>query len=270
MSNMLLVSALLSDVATLSGSAVAAGLPLENLQRAAIGAPARFLTPDGCYVVADMGAALPVDFLGLLGHNASFEGTVRIRAATLEANLESAPDYDSGDLRLRANVVDPTYDDSGSLPTNHFMLHLPAAVTYQYWRFDMLDEDMEYLDVGRLYIGKAFEPETNMSYGLQEGFIDPSTSARTASGRVVPNKRPVYRYADFELSFASEDEMFGVAFDLDRLCGTTRDVLFVQDYANKNLLQKRTIYGNMRSLSPVINTSFRNFGKRYRVEEIIA
>jgi len=271
MANMFLASALISDAATLLDSSAAAGsLPIKNLQRRAIGAVTRFLTPSGCYVVADIGAAQSVDFIGLLGHNASNSGSVVVTAADALEDLEDTPDYDSGSLRLRSNIVAPAFEDVGSLVRNHFMLRLPSAVSYRYWRIEMEDTAIPYLDVGRLYISKAFEPETNMSYGLQEGVIDPSTVARTVSGRVVPNTRPVYRYADFQLSFATEDEMFGAAYDLDTLCGTTKDVFFVQDYANKNLLQKRSLYGNMRSLSPVINTSFQRFEKRYRIEEMVA
>lgn len=262
MTNMLLATALLSDKALLSSSSsVAAQLPLTNLKRMAIGAPTRFLTPDSCHVLVDMGVPTEVNFLALLGHNATAAGQCQVRGASSVENLDSSPLYDSGLLSLAEGQL---------LEKNHFMIYLEEPVTARYWQFDFADDSVPYIDVGRLYVGKAFEPETNMSYGLQEGFIDPSTLARTVSGRVIPNERPRYRYADFQLSFGTEQEMFTTAFNLDLLCGMTKDVLFVQDYSNKSLLQKRTIYGNMRSLSPIINTSFQRYEKRYRVEEIIA
>lgn len=270
MANMILATPVISDAALLSSSAMAGSLPLENLKKQAVGRVARFTSPDSAFIVIDLGnSPSAVDLIALIGHNASAAGEARVRAADAEALLTSAPSYDSGALRLRSNIVAPAYADVGSLARNHFILKLAVQQIRRYWRIDMTDTSISYLDVGRLYLSKVFQPSTNMDYGIKEGFIDPSTIQRTVSGRVIPNERTKYRYTELTLSFGSEAEMFGSAFDIEQARGSTRDVLLVIDNDNKPLLQKRSIYGLMATLNPVVNSYIGLFEKTYRIEEII-
>lgn len=266
MANMMLASPVIGDAAVITGSATSAQLPLQNLKRMAIGAVTRFLSPAGAYIKADLGSARSIDLVALLGHNATVTGEVRVRAAHDEGNLVDYPDYDSGPLRMRSNIVAPDYVDVGSLARNHFILHLPVAESYRWWRIDIADSG-QYLDIGRLYLSKAFQPEVNMDYGEQFGLVDPSTIHRARSGRVIPNEQKKYRFQEFTLSFASEAEMYGDSFDIESERGSTRDVLFIYDYDNKPLLQKRSIYGRML-MYPTINPHWRLFEKTYRIEEI--
>ncbi|AEP08883.1 hypothetical protein MICA_546 [Micavibrio aeruginosavorus ARL-13] len=274
---MLLATPVLSDAATLSASTYPASLPVGNLKRMPIGEVCRFIDPENAFIQIDLGTEKAVNLIALLGHNGSSRGYARVRAADVEADLLADPDYDSGNLPLRSHQsgYDETWasgvDDEqyGALDTNHFILHLDTAQNYRYWRIDMVDTEISYLDVGRLYMAKAFQPVTNMDYGVADGFIDPSTIARMVSGKNIANERPKYRFCELKLSFASEQEMYDIAFEIDRLRGTTRDVLFINDPSKKDTLQKRTIYGLMKGLAPIVNANFQLFEKSYRIEEII-
>lgn len=134
----------------------------------------------------------------------------------------------------------------------------------------MTDPVAVYLDIGRIYLSNAFQPAINIDYGLQEGVIDPSNVNRTGSSRVIINKKKKRRYTEFTMSFGSEDEMFGAAYDIDHICGISRDIFVVNNYDNKPLLQKRSIYGYMTALNPVVNSYYKLFEKSYRIEEIVA
>jgi hypothetical protein len=276
MSNILLATPILSDAASLTASTSPASLPVGNLQRTPIGEVWRSLDPENAYILADLGAAKEINLIALLGHNGSSRGYVRVRAAADIADVESDPDYDSGSLPLRSHQsgYDGTWASSvgdeeyGALETNHFILFLDSAETYRYWHIEIIDTEIEFLDVGRLYISKAFQPATNMDYGVQDGFTDPSQTVRTKSGKVIGNERPKYRWTEFKLSFGSKSEMYDHAFEIDRLRGSTRDVLFINDPSDKDMLQKRSLYGLVR-LSPIVNEYFKCFEKTYRIEEII-
>lgn len=268
MSNMLLAMPVSCDSAVLKSSSTAGGLPASNLKTSPIGQVARFLTPAACFVQTAI--SCPVDLIAILGHNGSTTGQARVRAADSVDDILTSPDYDSGALPLRSNQPDFTGSNTaGAMDTNHFILHLGAPLTHNYWRIDISDASLPYFDAGRLYISKAWQPETNMDYGIAHGFVDPSKTERTVSGRQVPLVRPAYRYAEFQLSFGSEQEMFDNAFEIDRLRGTTKDVLFINDPDNISMIQKRTIYGTMQGLPPIINAQFRLYEKSYRIEEII-
>lgn len=279
MENMVLATPLLSDAATLSGSTSPAGLPVTNLQLMSISNVWRALDPENAYVVIDLGSAKEINLVALLGHNGSSRGTARVRAAATEADLTADPAYDSGLLPVRSHQSGYdaawalTVDDEeyGALDTNNFLLWLGADTeTFRFWRIDIDDTEIDYFDAGRLYVSKAWQPVTNMDYGLAEGFIDPSRDARTAGGKLAPVERPKYRWTEFRLSFATAAEMYDYAFEIDRKRGRTRDILFINDPDTADRLQKRTIYGTMKTLQPIINSQFSLFEKTYRIEEIIA
>lgn len=268
MGNMLLATPIISDNAVITGSVTAGSLPIDNLKTSPIGHVARFSTPSSVIIQAVI--SKPINLIAVLGHNGSTTGTSRVVAADTLAGLDTTPDYDSGLLPIRSNQPDYTGSNiDGGLDTNHFILFLPVALNHQYWRVELSDPSVSYLDVGRFYLSNAWQPETNMDYGVAQGFIDPSIINRTVSGRIVPRQRPKYRYVDFQLSFASEQEIYDNAFEIDRLRGMTKDVLFINDPDNLPMIQKRSVYGTMQSLPPIVNSHFALFEKSFRIEEII-
>lgn len=268
MANMMLAMPVLSDGVDLFTSTTAGSLPKTNLQTSPIGQVCRFTTPSAVFIEPQISGG--INLVALLGHNGSVTGKVRVRGATSKDNLLTDPDYDSGYVPLRSNQA--TYDGSdvaGALDTNHFIHVLPELKDYPFWRIDIEDSSLSYLDVGRLYLAHAWQPATNMEYGVTEGFIDPSSVARMVSGRQAALRRPIYRFTEFRLGFCSEQEIFDFAFEFDRKRGATKDVLFIFDHENKPLIQKRTIYGTMSGLAPIIHPHFRLFEKSYRIEEIV-
>jgi hypothetical protein len=276
MANMLLATPILSDAATLSASDGPASLPIGNLQVSAIGRVWRSSDPENTFVQADLGAAKSFDLIAVLGHNGSSRGYARVRAAADASDLLTDPAYDSGNLPLRSHQTgyDSSWasgvddEESGALSTNHFILKLGAAISYRYVRIDITDTEIEFFDGGRLYISNAFQPSVNIEYGESEGFVDPSTISRAYSGRLIPNERPKYRVAEFMLSFGTKSEMYDALFEIDRLRGATRDVLYIKDPADTAQLQRYTIYGLMKP-QPASNTHFSLFEKQFRIEEII-
>lgn len=272
MANILIASPVIGDAADHEGSSVAATLPLANLKDPAISKVTRFLTPSGAQVTLDLGGSpATVNLAALLGHNASTTGTCQVKAADTEAELDSDPVYDSGELRLRSNIFAPSYEDIGSLEYNHFIHKLDTPVTARWWRFSMADASLDFLDIGRLYLSSAFEPTRNVSYGVEEGVIDPSINRRAASGAEYPNAREPIRFVQFALPMTNKEEAFlDLLPNIDLLRGTTGDVLFVMNYEYLPLIQIRSIYGRIKELGALRNTSFNVYAKVYRIEEIVA
>lgn len=259
MTNIILASGTLSDTGTLTGSSTAASLGIDNLQTQAIAQPARFTSPSG-YVQIDLGEISDADFVALMGMNAK-SGTCRVRTSTSALDITTSPDYDSGVIDL---VVGET------LNRNSFYHLAPPGLSARHWRMDFSADNVSYLDIGRLYVCKAFSPEVNADYGEAQGFSDPSEKRYTKSGRLESNKKPKRRTQEFTLSFGSKEEMYGQGFDIDNALGTTGDMLFIADISDTTYLQKRSIYGAMSDIGSVQNSHFQLYEKTYRIEEIIA
>lgn len=248
----------LSDAGTVTGSATAGGLGINNLKTQPIRQPARFTNPNG-YIEVDLGSVQLIDFVALMGMDAT-SGTARVRFAADYADLTTTPDYDSGTISL---VV-------GDVQTLNSFYHKATATSARYARIDFTTTNASYVDIGRLYVGKAFQPTYNMNYGEGQGFDDQSEKRYTKSGRLESNRKPKRRVQEFTLSFGSMAEMYGALYDIDNHVGTTGDLLFIADIEDATYLQKRSIYGTMAATNPIVNNYFNLFEKTYRIEEIVS
>ncbi len=253
---MLLGTPEISDAATITGSQSVGDMTIGNLQKRSLQRLYRTtdLTPQ---INIDLQSAQNITFISLIAHNGG--GTVTVRAG----NTAEVSDYASDALNLITGA-DCGYD------SNLFLLGLDQ--TYRYWQLDIDDSANTegYFQAGRLYMGQGFQPTINIDYGMADGFIDNTKVTRTRSGEPVPTRRAPIKVQEFKLGFGSEDEMYGTLYDIDRLRGSAKDVLFVKDANATTHFQRQHIYGLMTELQPIIHRSYSIFEKSYRIEEIPA
>ncbi len=83
------------------------------------------------WIRGDLGAARQIDFISLLGTNATVSTTVRLRLGDSDTEVDGAGDYDSGAQLIRNPAI--TRDDE--LYVSHF--ELPAVQTKQWYRIDI-------------------------------------------------------------------------------------------------------------------------------------
>lgn len=274
MKRMIIATGNLSDAATLTGTAASGALPMSNLKKMSPRQPYRAIGASG-EIIIDLGAAKAFDTVALIAHSGSSRSSCRVTAAATQGGL-AAPAYTSGLLPMRSHQTGydagwaATVPDENqfSLDKNLFMLFLATPITYRWIRIEFFDAGKTYIDIGRLYVCKAWQPATNMSYGLSERIVDPSLKARMKSGEVIPRERKKYRAVSFTLNYASEREMFGNVMPLEMRVGKTRDILFVVDPDEKDALQYRSYYGTMETLEPISNTTFQLYSKTFNIEEI--
>ncbi len=308
MQNMILATPVLSDAAILTGTASSGALGINNLKRmslkqvyrAASGTAfiqADLLTPQTINLVALMGhSGSQASYARVRGSNdKSFSsgydsGLVNFRShqvasfssfydpVLLSFPMIDVPGYlvtEDEDRLITEDgfflIHDVSYEEDipDRIPLEKSMfMQFFTAQTFRYWRIDIVDPLSLYIDIGRLYISKAFQPKTNIEYGINEGIFDPSRKTRTVSGEVIPLERNKWRFVDFSLGYATKEEMFGEIFPIENMRGTTKDVLFVVDPDEKEHLQYRSYYGTMAN-QPISNPMYSLFSKTFRIEEII-
>jgi len=266
MANAILATPALSDAGLLTAGSEETTLPGINLQNAQPSKKWRTTSLSNIYVEIDLTAAKEINLVALIGHNGSSTGTWRVRAATSQANLTAAPGYDSGSVSLFATTKPTGWTE---LPT---ILWLGSSTqTYRWWRFDVTDASNTdgYFQAGRLYVSFAWQPTVNIQYNGAIAWIDPSPVGQSVGGQMYPTPRALRRVIEFSFDFLDEDEMMNNAFEIDRLRGSSGDVLFIRDPAATTHLHRNTIYGLIRDLQPIINTTFGVFTKPFRIEEMI-
>lgn len=257
MANIILATGEYLDNATITGSSAVGDMSLQNVK--AINLFRKYRTENlSAQINIDLGQAQSIDFASIVAHNATATGTVTIKAGSTSA----VSDFDSGALDLI------TGDDLG-FSLNNFATQFDAQ-NYRYWRFDFSDASNPdaYLEMGRIYLSSAFQPNVNAVYGMQESYADASRVKRTVSNAISSVNREPYRLAGFDLDFASKAEMYSKARKIDRLQGVSKDLIFIPDIDDTDYFQERFIYGRISQINPVISEAFSIYRKTYQIEEI--
>ncbi|MBI1243759.1 MAG: hypothetical protein GC202_02045 [Alphaproteobacteria bacterium] len=208
--------------AALTASHEVTTLPVANLQNADILKVWRSAGSTVPWVQADLGQARAIRVLGLFGLVALASGdTVRWRLGTTPG---AGDVYDSGAVAC------------GRAPGYAKSLHcLAASLSARYVRVDLSAPSLAttYIDVGRLWVGDAWQGARNFSYGISHAIDDGKSKQVAADGApnssVFVDPRAVGQTVSFALEAVGESEMWNYAMEIQRVPGRKRQVLFVPD-----------------------------------------
>lgn len=285
MSNCLLAFNNRIEASALSGGNWLAALPLANLQNPIIGVPARSngLLVSATKFLIDVGVDKVTRAIGLIAHNMTLEAKVRIRASEADPDMLTGVLFDTGWLEAWPPVYDsealeweaPNYwsgqytDEEREGLTYTYIKSADVNMLARYWLVEIDDgaNPDGYIQIGRVFVGEAWQPTINMSYGAGLGLEDPSEIDESLSGAEFYDERPKYRVAQFSIENLGVDEAMSRAFDLMRRVGTTREVLFQYDPADTFHAQRRSFVGRLRQLSPLECMNVDAHGVQYEVKE---
>jgi len=232
-------------------------------------------------VVFDLGAATPVR-LAFLGYtNATATTQWRIRASDLVDGFDATSFWADGstwgDASTWAGGFNSGFVDVwpttglGTWDRVHGFLKIDPIQTFRFWELTIQvapGEEDSVFTAGRLYLGDPWEPPINMTPGASIGFNDASLVRRTPFGRLHTGTRGQWRRMVFVLQNSDEDLLFTETARLDRLRGTSRDVLVVKDIDRPSLLMEQSVYGVFGELDPVVIPEPANvFVRRFQIQE---
>ncbi len=265
MANIVIASPVLSDAGAVTAGNALGTLPVVNLQDIQLTKLWRTSDHTNTFIEIDLATAQAITVVALLGTNASTAATWRIRAATTQANLTAAPGFDTTAVTAWPET------GLGDWSKVHLVKWVDPAETFRWWRIDIADSGNAdgYVEAGRVYIAAAWQPAKNLQFGHGLGWIDSGDRAESDGGQIFTEDKPRRRLVSFDLDFLTENDMLDNAFDLDRLRGAAKDVLVITDPASASHLHKRTVYGLMTGLRPIINRHVGLYQKSFRIEELI-
>lgn len=264
-----------SDAASLTASTQASGLPATNLQTID---PARKWQSTGTseYLLATFDTAIAATALALVGHNLSASATIRVRGAVLQANLTSAPTVDT-----TAVSAWPTSGKPSAPKWPHFtsLVRWAAATPCRYWRIDIADPApaTNYLEVGRLALGVAWQPSINFDIGgTPLGFDPADVQAKTPYGRLFTDRRNDSAPRLFELAVyaLTKREAFDGIYEIQRLRGLWGDVVCCLDPSETTDFHRLTMQGAFTvggayTLPPAFDEGGNMFGAGIKLREFI-
>lgn len=180
----------------------------------------------------DFGHQIPWGGVALINSNASSSDTWQIRLSTSDPNGVAGDAYNSGVI---ATGIDATYS---------MLVHIVASEkTGRFLRVDLFQAAIP--EVGRLFAGPVWLPSRAFAYGWQPLAEDPSRRSESL-GQVEHIDRKFRRRGfRFHLRGVSELEYETQIEDINRTCGTSRDILVVRNLSSSNL-GRDSIWGLIR------------------------
>jgi len=285
LSNVLIAFNNRADAATLSGGSWLAALPKTNLQNRIVGKVARS-TDDAVASTkfdVDITADTIIRVIGLIGHNLSINALYRIRGSS-DSGFASS-DVDTGWVSVWPPVYVSTDLDwqslnwwSGRYLTDEILGYtwsliydIGSAKNLRYWRieFDDTANTSGYVQVGRLFMGDAWQPAINMSYGAGISWETPTEVQEAIGGTEYFDARTPYRVAKFSTDWLTEDEAYSSAFDIQRRMGIDKEVIFLWNPEDTTHALRRQFLGRLRQLSAIENPYLDTHKAAWEIKEII-
>lgn len=273
------------DSATLSNGAFAPTLPLTNLQQRLIGVVARTVDATLASTKFDinLGTIQKIRVLNLTDHNLSLRASYRVTAAT-DSTFTTLL-YDSAWPMVWPEVYpygtleweDDNFWEGGytleeiSGYTTSFTHILPTNIRAQYWRIeinDTLNPD-GYVQIGRPFIGPAWQPINNMSYGNSLAWETKTVVDEAISGAEYFDHRVPYRVARISIDWMSQDEAFAQAFELMRRAGTDQEILYIHDPDDTVHALRRRFLSRIRTLNPIENPYYNINKQAFELKELL-
>lgn len=256
-----------TDQSTLSGGAWASTLPLQNLQSREIGEVAQ--TTDTALAstqfTIDLGRSMKTQIIALRNHNLSITAEYRV-TGSLTSDF-AVMSHDSGWADVWP-VIYPwgaleweddnwwtgkyTAEEREGYTTELDHL-LPAAKLGRYWRIEIRDvgNPAGFIQIGRLFIGPAWQPKMNMIYGASIGWETKTEVQEVKSGAEYFDVRTPYRFQKFTLDYMRQDEAFTRAFELQRQAGIHAEIVFIQNPHDTAHALRRRFMCRIRALSAI-------------------
>lgn len=240
MSSLLFLYDNLLDSATLTASSEATGLTAENLKnpfRSKVWRTAG-ATAGTAQLVIDHGTAKAVNAIALTGYNwLSAPGTLQI-------------EFNSADSWASPAATETLTWVSGTTPGGNkgtIIKLLSATQTYRYNRLSVVYAPGDW-DLGRLFVGQAFEPTRTYGWGYGESVVDPSLISSSIGGQDHADE--IERYRVITANGIIQTQAQWVLYQaMINSVGTRQPIFVAFDYAGEPV--ERTVYGKFSKVPAV-------------------
>lgn len=247
-----------------------AGFPVSNVGDENFAKIARTtdLLTASCEATGTLATAADVRLFGIVFCNPTTALTYRVRTF----NGVGTQLYDSGSLSLFPASTYETgrpeflsgqrwtavYDTGASAETKSF------EVTFS----DSSNPD-GHVDVAYIGVADAWELEYNIEYGASFGFRNRTRGIETYGGAMVLNRRRAPRFFEGGVTFASRSEVFGNAWEHQRLMGADKPFLWWPQPSLSDATLHQAYFARNYDLPAMTFENYSIFGIPFALEEVL-
>jgi hypothetical protein len=252
------------DNAVLAATSEVPTLPLSNLKVPHLATKWRSVA--GVLSVAwtaDLLTALPNDIVGVFGANFTVAATWRLRLSSSAAHTGNL--YDSGIIAMAPARRQDLRDPGAPVLKAQALLKLPSTVTARYWKLDLIDSGLPYLEAGLAWSGPLLQTERNFDYGQAPQMQDPSVTAATIGGQSYDDQRPQFMTDSFTCARLTDAEVQSF-LDMDAAVGKVRNLLWVKNPGAAEM-NRTAILGKQTELGPSPSVFFNRRSRQFQIAE---
>ena len=258
MTNILFLYNNLVDAATLTASSANANFPVANLKN-----PLRTktwktagATAGTANVVCNFGSPQSINCIALTGYDwTSAPGTLQVEFNASDS--WGAPAV----TKILTWAASPTVNGNKAA-----IILLFDSISYRYARLNVVyspgGTPLDW-NLGRIFIGEAFQPAQHYAHGFRTRLVDPSLSAYSVGNQCYTDE--VEKYRIVTMNFAKITEAQWLLFQkMFNTVGKSRPLFIALDYDGSP--NEKTIYGQFQDLpeGEDIVTSRQSFGVTFR------
>lgn len=192
--------------------------------------------------------------------------------ALTTAEFEHVASYDSGTVNAwPSEWVSGTTAEERAGVRGTAILSPGTAPSAQWWRIDLADSGNPagFVEAGRFFFGSRWRPARGALSGARLGYIDRSTSVEADSGAEYFVERSLPRTAEIDLALFDEATAMSEALEIQRQLGTTGEVLFQWDDADRLHQPARSWLGRLQEVLPLTCVGPNHWLASYKVKELL-
>lgn len=260
-----------------------ASLPLTNLKNRTLSKVAR--STDDANASTKLRFSLTKERIAgavaIINHNMSTDATWRFKIYSDSGYTTMT--YDSGVLEVWPTMPSGFYEweDDGfwsmRLPEEDRPLftstciHVPSTIVAgRYFEILFFDtaNSAGYVQVGRVFIGRKYQPTINMGLGASVGYEARTIIDEAISGAEYFDRRQSFRVARFDLSLLESNDAY-INSDLQKISDTEAEIVFVYDPDDPIALSRKSFLGRLRTLSPIEQPYTTFYRTSYEIKELL-
>jgi hypothetical protein len=262
-------------------------LPLTNIQNRVLAIKARSQDLNNIGFDGTFPQSRPVSAVALAAHNLSTDAQWRVRLYSDRTDVGTTDNllYDSGFVAVWPAVYtqaeleweDPNFwtgqpsDEERAQFTALATMFIDPYQVCEAFTIDIEDDNNEdgYVEIGRLFIGKAFQPAIGAAYGAETSFQVNTQIEEAQDGTDYFDEERPKRTAVFRLENMFVDEAYGPVNNMSRQLGISGELLFAYQLTQDPQFFARTFLGRLEQINPIVYPYYARFNTSIQIKEIL-
>lgn len=272
------------EKSTITGGSYTTQRPVINAKNKIFAKKARSTdtTLSSTQAVVQIEQAKPVYVVSIAAHNFSVDSQIRIRVYSDTAGTSLL--YDSGVINAWPAVYSTAQleweydnfwfgqiDEEGRESFTPLFTHfLPEVQIAKNVTIEIIDEANVngYVEYGRILVADAWQPDINVSYGINFGYDNNTVVERADDNTEYFDVKRQKRTMSFMFGRLDEQEAFTRLYSLQRQQGISKEILVAYNLVNTSENYQRMFIGRASQLDPISQPFIDNYEASLSLLEI--